>query len=482
MAPPITHQLAGLVGADEATQELAVILMLQDIQELRDRSKGKQRSGTFTDPEISMMLFEQELRNMANMASDRRLSHSHQQAVHTDAHAIEAANRQEFMARHDRQVSLAIAHGRPIPPIPAYPRDDEVQATTTPSVPGRSNPTSDRPIKKRKLDTECDISIDHQGMPLRKGETSSWAASRPQPRPQPQPQRPCTSCMDVKPANLLVKAPCSHDYCHECLLRLFRSAMTDESLFPPRCCSTTIPPEDQLQVLGVNLVQKYHEKEEEYSTVNRTYCYESACRVFIPLRYIEGDRALCPSCVHETCIYCKRMAHAGECPHDHELRQVLDVAEAEGWKRCVKCFSMVELEQGCNHITYEFCYVCGAPWKTCKCPVWDEHRLFERGEIIAQRQIPAANARGRMQNRIQEIMANLREGNMCEHRDWRSIPGANHCEGLERLGHHDEGQGDLEDQQEERDDGQLSVSGYRTKVCRVQLGITSNVAPSGTAV
>lgn len=34
----------------------------------------------------------------------------------------------------------------------------------------------------------------------------------------------------------------------------------------------------------------------------------------------------------------------------------------------------------CKH---DFCYRCGEKWKTCRCPVWDEDRLLERGQRIA---------------------------------------------------------------------------------------------------
>jgi hypothetical protein len=63
----------------------------------------------------------------------------------------------------------------------------------------------------------------------------------------------------------------------------------------------------------------------------------------------------------------------------------------EGWQVCGNCSSLVELEQGCNHMTcrcgYEFCYVCARHWKQCECALWDEGRLTHLAHHdVAQRQ------------------------------------------------------------------------------------------------
>ncbi|KAI9699497.1 MAG: hypothetical protein M1820_007128 [Bogoriella megaspora] len=61
------------------------------------------------------------------------------------------------------------------------------------------------------------------------------------------------------------------------------------------------------------------------------------------------------------------------------------VAKEAGWQRCYNCRAMVELREGCNHMTCrctaEFCMICGAPWKTCDCPWFNytpvpEDRLY----------------------------------------------------------------------------------------------------------
>jgi len=77
---------------------------------------------------------------------------------------------------------------------------------------------------------------------------------------------------------------------------------------------------------------------------------------------------VCHGCGAKVCSICKRNAHmAGQdCPLDWELDAVLRMGKDKGWKRCYKCRSLVELTQGCSHITCrckaEFCYICGAVW------------------------------------------------------------------------------------------------------------------------
>jgi hypothetical protein len=72
---------------------------------------------------------------------------------------------------------------------------------------------------------------------------------------------------------------------------------------------------------------------------------------------------------------CKRNAHpvGKDCPEDWELEAVLKMGEKSGWRRCYKCRNLVELAQGCTHMTCrckaQFCYICGGVWdSTVGCP------------------------------------------------------------------------------------------------------------------
>ncbi|KAH8120870.1 hypothetical protein LI328DRAFT_171746 [Trichoderma asperelloides] len=221
------------------------------------------------------------------------------------------------------------------------------------------------------------------------------------------------SCLET------IESPCSHIYCHGCVTDLFKSAMVDESLFPPRCCGQHVPLESTKSFLSTALLKEYREKELEYGTSNRTYCYISTCLAFIPPKCIQNDVATYEICCCKTCAICKGPSHEYEgCPEDMDIEELLNTAANKKWQRCYSCRRMVELATGCNHITCrckaEFCYQCGLQWKQCPCPLWHENRLLVRQVQRAERQRTL---------RVVPVE--------CTHRHWTILYGGYQCERCE---------------------------------------------------
>ncbi|CAK96785.1 uncharacterized protein An08g11650, partial [Aspergillus niger] len=85
---------------------------------------------------------------------------------------------------------------------------------------------------------------------------------------------------------------------------------------------------------------------------------------------------------------------------DSESHGKVATAQENGWQRCFSCWRMVELDHGCNHMTFdafcrcgaEFCYNCGMEGKNCQCEQWNEHGLLARAYQIIDREAnqPAA--------------------------------------------------------------------------------------------
>lgn len=82
----------------------------------------------------------------------------------------------------------------------------------------------------------------------------------------------------------------------------------------------------------------------------------------------------------------------------------------------------------------EFCYVCGARWKTCTCAQWDEHRLIDRAQVVVDRDPqpflggPAAAEQHRAAE-LRAVVDQLRDRHECLHRgQWRRIGGRHQCE------------------------------------------------------
>lgn len=149
-----------------------------------------------------------------------------------------------------------------------------------------------------------------------------------------------------------MESPCSHIYCHGCVTDLFKCAMVDESLFPPRCCNQKMPLETTEDFLPAELLKKYQEKELEHSTSNRTYCYIPTCLASIPPQCIQNDVATCEICHCKTCaIYMGPSHEDEECPEEMEMEDFLNAAAEKKWQRCYSCRRMVELTMGCNHIS-----------------------------------------------------------------------------------------------------------------------------------
>ncbi|KAF7509194.1 hypothetical protein GJ744_008254 [Endocarpon pusillum] len=204
----------------------------------------------------------------------------------------------------------------------------------------------------------------------------------------------CASCLEDLPTRKMYRLECKHSYCRECITTLITTAVQTESMFPPKCCLVEIPMKDILSTLDKVQKELYKSKAAEYTLKpeNRWYCPDPKCQKWIPpskLHRLRAGGAQCPSCDTRICGYCRGAAHAAgaDCPEDFGLEATLEEAERQGWRRCHKCRALVELTTGCRHITCkcgaQFCYTCGAKWRTCSCSEIDQqHR---RREIAARR-------------------------------------------------------------------------------------------------
>ncbi|KAL5921369.1 hypothetical protein ACKVWC_003439 [Pyricularia oryzae] len=176
-----------------------------------------------------------------------------------------------------------------------------------------------------------------QDSELPEAESSSWGASRVVKR---RPRRNCTGCGEEFDFIDVARCPCSHEYCRGCLNSLFQASTLDESLYPPRCCQQRIPLDRNRIFLTPDLVGRFKAKEMELETHIKVYCHDPKCSTFVPPRFVNEvkNTAVCVKCNKKTCTTCKEAAHAGDCPQDSGVQQVLELAAQEGWQRCYNCF------------------------------------------------------------------------------------------------------------------------------------------------
>ncbi|RMY63200.1 hypothetical protein D0864_12701 [Hortaea werneckii] len=337
---------------DLLSLELAIQLQLEDSQGMVGRSKGKQREGTFTDAEYALRLYIDDLETTSTALKDRIMAQSFAKSVMEDAELIEQVLKDEQQAATDREFATSIDN-----------QNGNTASRSRSNLPATAikDPWQDSEILEKAAaiymhtaDMNCIVkpalTADDESDGETIAESSAWAASRPR-NTKPKTGH-CIACGDDKDFFHVARVPCKnkHEYCRECLAELFRLSLTDESLFPPRCDGAEIP---------LNYV-----------------------RIFLPPDLAKTSKST-PS-------------HSGDCPEDEALQQLINIANAEEWQRCSECKRFVELDTGCNHIScrcgFQFCYVCGARWKTCDCPQAHEARLYARARQIVARD-PTPNRR-----------------------------------------------------------------------------------------
>ncbi|KAK4085272.1 uncharacterized protein Triagg1_262 [Trichoderma aggressivum f. europaeum] len=222
---------------DQETLNLIIELQLQDAQ---------RRQVERPDAELALQLYCSELESLGTTYSDHAMSRSMAHAALTDGDFIRNHLEEEQQAVRDREYAI---HGQLSAVVPVIATPDTV--------------IEDGMLQKlAALYNGVD-----DGRSSVVGEPSS---------------RQTTWAGQSSSATMNGRCVAS---------RLFKAAMSDESLFPPRCCGQSIPLGSNEIFLPAELVREYRAKELEYSTPNRTYCYRPSCSAFIPQQSIQGDKA-----------------------------------------------------------------------------------------------------------------------------------------------------------------------------------------------
>ncbi|OQE41209.1 hypothetical protein PENCOP_c005G04952 [Penicillium coprophilum] len=393
----------------EQDQDKRMILhfLLEDLDNLEQRQKGKQAAGHQTDLELAIAYLREDIRITQISIDDEILALSTSTAIATDQKILASYKHEERLAHEGHQLALALSNETLTSDDISDPStankstspddDDDAVSIVMGDLMGRINLLCDK---------ESDL-----------GEGSS----RIPPSRRTSIMRECASCL-TKVSTIMFKGPCSHDFCRDCMRQKFLGGINDEELYPPRCCGNVVPPGVALRVLNYEELRNFSERDLEWSTMDRLYCANPTCSKFIPPFAYQNEHGTCPACHQQTHLPCRSLAHPRvDCPMDESLHAVLEMAEAENWRRCFNCQTMVALNLGCNHMTCrcgrEFCYVCGLVWKACDCPRWHEDRLEEVANQAVDEEVPA-NADIRVpQDAFHRIVDNLlrHEDDGCEH-------------------------------------------------------------------
>ncbi|KAF8248698.1 hypothetical protein K440DRAFT_599895 [Wilcoxina mikolae CBS 423.85] len=397
-------QISDLVDA------IAIISFIQeDASAISAQQKGKQEQSCLSDNELAFEILLNDLQETERSVNDRRLADSISKAVDSDKAAIARLVDDEKRARAERAEALSTT-GRPT----NHEGRNQLHTSSTSSAPQHSPIYQEYPKTTERNGNEEEAA---DAKP-----SSSYKQRQERAEAHHAPKTICNACTDHYPSDHTIKAPCSHSYCHGCIRSLFIHSITDESLYPPRCCGQHIPFDTVYSLLSDQEVESFRQSVVEYTTSDRIYCPTADCGKFIPPANIRGENATCGVCSRRACVHCKAAEHDGDCAEDELLQMVLHTASEEGWQRCFRCRAMVELDYGCNHMTCkcraEFCYLCGVEWKMCECAQWDEGNLLRCAEQLVDRVVVAGEpvvATEDRAYRVRGMVEELRDRHDCRH-------------------------------------------------------------------
>ncbi|KAL1726962.1 hypothetical protein EV714DRAFT_218274 [Schizophyllum commune] len=424
---------------DRVTARLVAELALEDLAAINGRRKGKAREDVPpTDEDVAMaeqlLIYEAMLQAM----DDFRFAESLDDALEADARVLAA----EQAAMDDRRFAEALANGHDLPRrsraqelaeqgcVEVEPGDRRRPYTHWPAI----NPSAD--ARSTGATNPATPSTSNLG-----GKTESVKVQLLQ-TIRSRIIIECIVCMDDIATQQRVQGPCGHFYCRGCTRQLVTAALQDESLWPLRCDNRPLPIPAIRALLDSATQRTFDAKSAELGTpaTRRLYCPSATCSHFLGATDPDGPRAdvRCPRCSALACSWCKESAHPGAaCGENQAAEAVRALARASGWQTCPECKNIVELSQGCFHMTCrcraQFCYLCAARWKNCRCRQWDEDRLLDTAHLRVENELGARARQAApdvFRERVAQRVERLRYNHDCGadgHR-WRKQYGGGRCE------------------------------------------------------
>ncbi|KAI4385511.1 hypothetical protein MLD38_003528 [Melastoma candidum] len=216
----------------------------------------------------------------------------------------------------------------------------------------------------------------------------------------------CDICLeDTVVAKMFSVDECQHRYCLSCMKQHVEVKLLHGVV--PKCphegCKSDLSVSSCSKFLTPKLMNTMAQRIKEASipVSEKVYCPYPKCSALMSKKEIGSSSRnvvarKCTECHRLFCIDCKVPWHcAMTCIEYKRLNpdpplndaRLKSLAKSNLWRQCEKCSHMIELAEGCYHMTcrcgYEFCYNCGAEWKdkkaTCDCPLWEEEYILQDG-------------------------------------------------------------------------------------------------------
>ncbi|EJP61756.1 IBR domain-containing protein [Beauveria bassiana ARSEF 2860] len=270
-----------MAGAIDPSERLALQLMQDDLEEFKPLQKGKGRADEPDDFALALQM----------------------QSLYLTNH---------IQSLTDREYCLRIQPQRNTEPLPAPVPEQPLPSTAVVAGPSRQGRTSAQanpvisgsvrqPNASNSAGTICKTPVSAVVRSLASAslvddEASGSTVTNDSTPVDEDQDLICVACDGAYGDNLAVSVSCGHVYCRDCLACLFKASTTDGSLFPPRCCKETISLDDVEKWLPKELLIEFEDKEDEFTSADRTYCSNVNCSKFISPYHIHDGLGYCEAC------------------------------------------------------------------------------------------------------------------------------------------------------------------------------------------
>ncbi|GMH72428.1 hypothetical protein TrST_g13265 [Triparma strigata] len=218
--------------------------------------------------------------------------------------------------------------------------------------------------------------------PLTPSRTSPRTATRSTPLPpsSPLPQTCLICCDDDLTPSEMYSMPCSHSFCCDCWSGFLGNKIDEgPSCVYAKCpqagCEEIVSGEEVKAMAPSKISQwdKYELRSFVDLNKNTRWCPGTDCTMVAITKAGVGD-VKC-SCGTSFCVKCGEEPHTPVVCKDLSLwlEKCQNESETANWilantKKCPKCATRIEKNQGCNHMVcqqckHEFCWICVQPWE-----------------------------------------------------------------------------------------------------------------------
>lgn len=187
----------------------------------------------------------------------------------------------------------------------------------------------------------------------------------------------CSICCEDIPSPMMITMECSHKFCSQCM-RTYVDVKVQSSQVPIRCpqlrCKYYISTRECQSFLPLTSYASLETALAEANILDsdRIYCPFPNCSALLDPRECLSARASsssqsdnscveCPVCQRFICVECGVPWHSLMTCEEYqnlplEERDAADItlhrlAQNKRWRRCQQCRRMIELTQGCYHMT-----------------------------------------------------------------------------------------------------------------------------------